>query len=78
MSKYQISRGSIKGLNAETYLQIDFVIVKSRGHEAVAGSIGTYGEGLQAAHFFNYGGLGYSFTGASVFHLISSITGEKL
>src|SRR5688572_11465444 len=59
--------------------KIDYVILKIRGDEAVVGSIGTYGEGQEAAHFYNYGGLAYSFTGASGrFHLISSITGEKL
>lgn len=79
MSRYQISRGSTQGLNAESYVQIDYVILKIRGHEAVVGSIGTYGEGQEAAHFYYYGGLAYSFTGASGrFHLISSITGEKL
>ena len=79
MSRYQTSRGSIMGLNEETYVQLDYVVLKIRGQEAVVGSIGTYGEGPAAAHFFNYGGSGYSFTGWSgCFHLISSITGEKL
>ena len=78
-SKYQTGRGSVQGLNSEFYVQIDYDVVKMRGNEVVLGSIGTYGEGLEAAHFYHYDRLGYSFTGGSGrFHLLSSITGEKL
>jgi len=79
MSKYQTSRGHTKGLNAKTYVQTDYVVLKIRGQEIVVGSVGTYGEGLKSAYQFEHEGAGYSFLGwRGLFQLISSITGEKI
>lgn len=79
ISKYQTSRGNTKGLNAKTYVQTDYVVLKIRGREIVVGSVGTYGEGLKSAYHFEYEGAGYSFVGwEGLFQLISSITGEKI
>jgi len=79
MSKYQITRGNTKGLNAKTYVQTDYVVLKIHGQEIVVGSVGTYGEGLKSAYEFEHEGAGYSFVGwHALFHLMSSITGEKM
>lgn len=79
MSKYQISRGNTKGLNAKTYVQTDYVVLKTHGQEILVGLVGTYGEGLESAYQFEYEGAGYSFFGwRALFQLMSSITGEKM
>ena len=78
ISKYQISWGNTKGLNAKTYVQTDYVVLKIHGQELIVGSVGTYAEGLKSAYQFDYEGAGYSFLGwQGLFQLISSITGEK-
>ena len=77
MSNYQVARGNTKGLNAKTYIQTDYVVLKVRDRLVVVGSVGTYSEGTQSAFRFDHDFADYSFLGwQGIFHLISSITGE--
>ena len=76
MSDYQVARGNTKGLNAKTYIQTDYVVLKVRDRLLVVGAVGTY-EGLKSAYNFEVDGAAYSFAAwRGIFHLISSITGE--
>ena len=78
VSRYQTASGSIKALNQTSYVQVDYVVLKLREQVLVVGSIGTYGEGLKSAYLFEHDGAGYSLLGwRGLFHLITSITGEK-
>ena len=77
MSNYQVARGNTKGLNAKTYIQTDYVVLKVQDRLLVVGAVGTY-DGLKSAYQFEFEGAEYSFTAwRGIFHLISSITGEE-
>ena len=78
LSQYQTNRGIIKGLAGNTFLQVDYVVVKAQGKEVVVGSIAEFGEQRAAMFLFDAEGREYSFQGwEALFQLISSVIGEK-
>jgi len=78
ISSYQTNRGTTKGLSGNTFVQIDFVVVKAQGHEVVIGSIATFGAPQEAKYLFEVDGREYSVQAwEGLFGLIASITGEK-
>jgi hypothetical protein len=77
-SIHQTGCGTTKGLNAKTFVQIDYVVVKAQGHDIIVGYIAAFGDERDAKFLFDVDGREYSFLGwKSLFHLIASVTGEK-
>lgn len=78
LSRYQTSRGIIKGLKESTFVQIDYVIVKVLDKDVVIGSIAQFGGEHTATFLFDAKGREYSVPGwQALFQVISSVTGEK-
>jgi hypothetical protein len=78
VSMYQTSGGTTKGLNAKTFVQTDYLVVKVQRRQVVVGSIATFGEERNAKFLFEVEGREYSVTGwQALFHLIASVTGEE-
>jgi hypothetical protein len=79
ISSYQTNRGTTKGLSGNTFVQIDFVVVKAQGHEVVIGSIATLGAPQEAKYLFEVDGREYSVQAwEGLFSLIASVTGENI
>jgi hypothetical protein len=78
VSRYQTTRGTIKGLKQRIFVQIDYVVVRAQDKDIVIGSISRFEEERTAPFLFDVEGSEYSVRGwEGLFHLISSVTGEK-
>jgi hypothetical protein len=79
VSVNQTGEGTVKGLNAKQYVQADYVVLKSNGRALIVGSIAPFGDERSARFLFDVEGSEYSFAGwGALFHLIASITGERI
>ena len=75
----QTGEGTVKGLNAQKFVQADYVVLKSHGRAVIVGSIAPFGEEREARWLFEVDGRSYSFTGwIGIARLIASITGERV
>jgi hypothetical protein len=78
LSRYQTNSGTIKGIKGKTFVQVDYVVVKTHDKDVVIGSIAQFGEEQTATFLFDVEGREYSVTGwQALFQLIPSVTGEK-
>ena len=78
VSVNQTGEGTVKGLNAKTYVQADYVVLTSNGRVLIVGSIAPFGDERTARFLFDHEGREYSFAGwRALFQLIASITGER-
>jgi hypothetical protein len=78
LSRYQTNRGIIKGLKGNTFVQIDYVVLKVLDKDVVIGAIAQFGEERTATLLFDVKGREYSVAGwQGLFQVISSVTGEK-
>lgn len=78
VSSYQTNGATTKGLSGNTFVQIDFVVVKAQGHEVVIGSIASFGAPQEAKYLFEVDGREYSVQAwEGLFGLTASVTGEK-
>ena len=79
VSVNQAGEGTVKGLNANKFVQADYVVLKSKGRVLIVGSIAPFGDEPAARYLFDVEGREYSFAGwHGLFHLIASITGERV
>ena len=79
VSVNQTGAGTVKGLNAKKFVQADYVVLKSNGRVLIVGSIAPFGDEHAARFLFDVEGREYSFEGwRALFHLIASITGERV
>lgn len=79
VSVNQTGEGTVKGLNANKFVQADYVVLKSKGRVLIVGSIAPFGDEREARFLFDVEGREYSFAGwRALFHLIASITGERV
>jgi len=78
VSTHQTGSGITKGLNAKTFIQADYIILKLKGHEIVVGLIATFGDEREARFLFEVEGREYSITGwQSLFQLLPSVSEKK-
>lgn len=78
LSRFQTTRGVIKGLKGKNFVQVDYVVVKVQDQDIVIGSIAQFGEERTATFLFDVEGREYSVPGwQALFRLTSSVTGEK-
>jgi hypothetical protein len=69
----------VKGLNAKKFVQADYVVLKSHSRVLIVGSIAPFGDEREATFLFDTERREYSFAGwRALFHLIASITGERV
>lgn len=78
VSSSQTRGGTVKGLNAKKFVQVDYVVLEVRGRLVVVGLIATFGDGRAGKFLFDVDGREYSVHGwLGLFHLIASVTGER-